>query len=360
MALTRDLILIPGTHQRPPDLERCSRFVRNHLETIAGVSVQRHESAGIPSLVACPAGVDRPDILLCAHLDVIDHPDAGAYQSRIADGRICGPGAGDMKGALAVLIEVFREIHERIPGASLALAVTADEEIGGEHGLGYLVRERGLRCRTAMIPDGGAPDRITIEEKGILHLELGCTGRAAHAARPWLGSNPVEHLMDRLAVLRQQFSAWQEADNRWVPTCAVTRIGTRNLSTNRIPSDAMAQLDIRFPPPHTADSMRGCVQDALGPEVCVSTLISAETTHLAPDPAYAAISEQVLGVPVSQIRDDGGSDARFLCALGIPVLMSRPQVGNLHAEDEWVDIGSLLAFYRIYLSYLVQRLTSRS
>jgi len=27
--------------------------------------------------------------------------------------------------------------------------------------------------------------------------------------------------------------------------------------------------------------------------------------------------------------------------------MTRPQVGNLHAADEWIDIQSMFEFYRI-------------
>ena len=40
----------------------------------------------------------------------------------------------------------------------------------------------------------------------------------------------------------------------------------------------------------------------------------------------------------------------------IPVIMTRPQVGNLHAADEWIDIQSMLEFYRICETYLKARL----
>ena len=72
-----------------------------------------------------------PDILLCGHLDVIDHPEADCFHSTIRDGRIYGPGAGDMKGQDAILVELFRTLHARYPGISLGLALTSDEERGG-------------------------------------------------------------------------------------------------------------------------------------------------------------------------------------------------------------------------------------
>jgi len=55
-------------------------------------------------------------------------------------------------------------------------------------------------------------------------------------------------------------------------------------------------------------------------------------------------------------RECGGSDARFLCRHDIPVLMSRPLVGNLHAADEWIDIASMVQFHRIIARYLEERL----
>ena len=59
--------------------------------------------------------------------------------------------------------------------------------------------------------------------------------------------------------------------------------------------------------------------------------------------------------PTRLSRESGGSDARFLHPHGIPVLMSRPAVGNLHAPDEWIDIESMVEYYRVCEAYLAQR-----
>ena len=356
VALTRDLILIPSIPSRPEDRRRCYEFVRNHLEGVDGVEVREFEKDGIPSLIAAPPGCREPEILMCAHLDVITHPDIGFYRSEIRDGKIYGPGAGDMKGMLAILMELFRKVHDAHPGASLGLAVTSDEETGGECGIGYLVREQNLRCGTAMIPDGGSLNEITVEEKGILHVRLRCQGRPAHAARPWLGENPIYRLTKSLDHVQSLFAGWRSPRNHWYPTCAVTVIGTENATVNRIPADAHAVLDIRFPPPHTVESMlehiRGCLLDGVACEV----IVSAPATHLSPDTLYQEITEDVTGQPARLVRDCGGSDARFLCAHGIPVMMSRPLVGNLHARDEWIDVESMVVFQRIVERYVGRKL----
>lgn len=356
VALTRDLMLVPSIPSRPDDIRRCHDLVKNHLEAMEGIAVTEYEHDGHPSLVAAPAGCERPAVLMCAHLDVITHPSVDVYRSQVRDGRIHGPGSGDMKGALAILLEVFRSIQRRGPGAALGLAVTSDEETGGESGVGYLFGEAGLRCDLALIPDGGSLNEITVEEKGILHLKVICRGHAGHAARPWLAENAVERLLGKLVKVQEYFESLKEGGTTWRPTCAVTLFSTNNQTINRVPSHAQAILDIRFPAPHTLASILEGVRKILGEEVESEVIISAEATRLAPDPLYLEVTEEVTGKAARTIRDDGGSDARFIAACGIPVIMSRPLVGNLHSRDEWIDIESMVTFYRIYEAYLTRKL----
>jgi hypothetical protein len=40
IALTRDLVLIPGSEERPHDLRRAVEWVRNHLESLESVEVR--------------------------------------------------------------------------------------------------------------------------------------------------------------------------------------------------------------------------------------------------------------------------------------------------------------------------------
>ena len=353
VALTRDLILIPSIPSRPEEQRRCYEFVKNHLDAMDQICIREIEVEGHRSLLALPEGCEHPAILLCAHLDVITHPDLGFYRSDIRDGRIIGPGAGDMKGALAILIDLFCGLHHQFPGLSLGIAVTSDEELGGEHGIGYLFGPLGLRCGTAVVPDGGSLHEVTVDEKGLLHLRLRTLGTAAHAARPWLGVNAIDRLSEALHRVRSAFDLAASAnDGEAAATCAVTVIDTENSTYNRIPSEASAILDIRFPMPHTAEAMRARVADAAGDEVQLETIIQAAPTHLQPDPAYLAAIETVTGEPARTVREAGASDARFIGACGIPVQMSRPLVGNLHAANEWIDIESMVTFHRICACYI--------
>jgi succinyl-diaminopimelate desuccinylase len=361
--LTRDLVLIESTDDKPDERARCFQFIRNHLESCPGISISMYRQEGYDSLVALPEGVRRASVLFCAHLDVVDHPDDQGYVSSVENGLIVGPGAGDMKGQLAILMLVFTRLLREHPELPIGLLVTSDEERGGEAGVRFMVEDIGLDCDVAVIPDGGSINDITIEEKGILHLCLRCGGTAAHAARPWQGDNPLERLVEGLARLRAAFAALQpgpvdplDLATHWFPTCSLTRIATPNESVNRIPEVASALLDIRFPPPHSSAEMLQRVEQALGPVVEVEPIIQVEPTYLEPDPVFLKVTREVTGREVRLVRASAGSDARFFCARGIPVLLSRPRVGNLHGRNEWIEIESMLEYHEICRRYVLRKL----
>lgn len=352
VALTRDLMLVPTTASRPQEIDRGLQLIKNHLEGLKQVRIHEYEDKGVPSLVALPAGVKKPRILLCAHLDVIDYPSSSAFYSKINQGRIYGPGAGDMKGCLAIVLEIFRHFHMNAPGISLGLAVTSDEEVGGASGIGFLFDKRNLRCGLALVPDGGSLNQVTTHEKGILHVKIKCTGRFAHASRPWEGDNALLKLIKYFSGLEQIFGSWETEGHQWHPTYAPTIMRTTNEVINRIPDYAEGILDIRFPPPYSSGGILEKIAGGLDKDMQTETLIRAEPTDLQPDPLYFKITEEITGKRVKEVREHGGSDARFIASKGIPVIISRPVVGNLHTQEEWIDIKSMVAFYRIYERYI--------
>tara|TARA_B100000959_G_scaffold284791_1_gene357379 strand:- start:2221 stop:3327 length:1107 start_codon:yes stop_codon:yes gene_type:complete len=358
VALTRDLVLIPTISTRPDNIERSIEFIKNHLEETEGITIQTHSSHGIPSITALPKNQPNPDVLFCAHVDVVTLSEDALYRSRIENGRIYGPGAADMKGALAILLEIFRDIHTSAPEASLGIMVTTDEERGGDYGVKFLLEEKGLKCGVAIIPDSGSLNEITVEEKGILHLAIRCHGPAGHACRPWMVQNPMEKLLDRLRHVKSFFNEMKkDEDDHWYSTFTITMIRTENESYNRIPAHVEAICDVRFTPPCTTEKMIEILKDKLGKEMELEVLISAETSQFSPDPLFISVTEEVTGKPVNLCKAHGASDARFVTALGIPVILSRPIVGNIHSENEWIDIESMSTLYRIYEKYLTKKLS---
>jgi len=360
IALTRKLMHIPSTESRPEDRARCFDLCRSHLETLQSIQICEYESRGFASLVAGASDVAVPRILLVGHLDVIEHPNIEVYQSTIHDGRLWGPGAGDMKGQCAIMLELFCDLHRRFPGISLGIAFTSDEERGGDDGVRYLFETVGLRCGLAIIPDGGSINRITVEEKGILQVRLRVIGKEGHAAAPWLGPNALATLVQCLARLGEHFDSLADATSpdHWYPTCVPTLCNTANRTINCIPGEAEAIIDIRFPPPHTVESMLATIRAIAGSEVIIESVATAPATLLSPDPLYLQITEQLTGAPAKLVRASGGSDALFIAQYGIPVVLSSPVVGNLHRADEWMNLASMELYHRICERFILEKLRS--
>ncbi len=353
----------------PQERDRCFQLLRNHLDGIPELKLQMFESNGFESMIAIPSSVEVPEVLFFAHLDVVEHHGPEFYRSQLQDGRIYGPGAGDMKGALAILLVLFEHLLTENPQLSIALAVTSDEECGGYDGARYLLQEVGLRAHSVVLPDGGTIDEITVEEKGILHAKVCMTGRSAHASRPWRGENALIKLMDAMVRIQAQFDPIEmdsESERRdrddsdyWFPTCTVTNIETHNESINRIPDWVEATFDIRFPPPHTVEEMIEILKNSLGPDAEITPLVSAESTHLEPDPCFLDVTKSIIGVTPRLIKVAGGSDARFFRNYGIPVMLSRPLVGNIHGTNEWIDISSMIDYYHICEHYALTRCSAK-
>jgi succinyl-diaminopimelate desuccinylase len=165
----------------------------------------------------------------------------------------------------------------------------------------------------------------------------------------------MERIVGALERIRDHFATLTGGDDHWHPTCVITQVYTENRVPNRIPSHTDAVLDIRFPPPYRASEMFAAVE-RLARGVDCELILAAEPTHVAPDPLYLAATEEITGQAPTLIREHGGSDARYICQFGIPVIMTRPFVGNLHAENEWIDIASMETLYRIYERYLGKKL----
>ena len=53
------------------------------------------------------------------------------------------------------------------------------------------------------------------------------------------------------------------------------------------------------------------------------------------------------------MRAPGSSDARFITPKGIPVIMTRPDGGGLHGDDEWLSLSSLEEYYQILKQYVL-------
>ena len=94
----------------------------------------------------------------------------------------------------------------------------------------------------------------------------------------------------------------------------------------------------------------------LVPEVEVESVLTGEPCATSSnDPfvkAYADVLGKELNINPKQERSCSGHDGRYLCAIGVPIIVSRPLSGAQHSPDEWMDLESLKVFEGLYRAYI--------
>jgi succinyl-diaminopimelate desuccinylase len=207
------------------------------------------------AVVAGRASGARPAVILAGHLDTVPLQE-GDFPARREDGRIFGRGASDMKGALAVMIELWNGLDlDELP-VELVL-VFYDREEGP-------IAENGLLPLLVKRPDLGNAALALCLEPTDLALQLGCCGsmhatftfrgRSAHSARPWQGDNAIHQagaLLSHLNGLPRK--EIRIGDLTFYEVMSVTRIEGFT-GRNVVPAKADLNVNFRFAPGRSLES----------------------------------------------------------------------------------------------------------
>ncbi len=145
----------------------------------------------------------RPQrLVLAGHLDTV--PPNDNAQARLEGDTLWGVGSSDMKGGLAVMLDLATTVAE--PEVDVTWCFYACEEVGrAESGLLQLWDERpDLLAGDAAIL--GEPTCALVEAgcQGTLQVRITLKGVRAHTARPFTGRNAIH----RLGPLIDAVAAW--------------------------------------------------------------------------------------------------------------------------------------------------------
>ena len=131
---------------------------------------------------------------------------------QLAEGRVFGRGASDLKGPMAGLITALGIIQDL--DLPLAYGITAmmctDEEVaGGYPGVQYLAEQGRVQLPVFSMEGSSAPI-VETGYVGILDVTITVLGRSVHSGRSYLGVNAVEAMvpiLDELMALKAQVEA---------------------------------------------------------------------------------------------------------------------------------------------------------
>lgn len=322
-------------------------------------------------------------VVLLNHIDVVParaedwkHPPFGGEEH---DGEIWGRGAIDMKGYGIAELEAMLMFKRsgKLLDRDLIFLGTPDEEVGGNHGADWFVKNHADLVKDAefLFNEGAFIDTaddgkarycgVAISEKSVLWLSLTAKGDAGHASMPMPGSS-VNRLVSSLNKIIENppkptvLPAVREYFKRISPTVGepmrsvfanidesvkkpevyqdilkdkFTSAMLRNTvsptvlksgyKTNVIPAEAYAELDCRILPGVTKDQFVGSLKETIkDPSVEVGVLDWVHTDASPYDTdCFAAITKVLAknmpGVPVVPMVMPWFTDSHWFRDIGI-------------------------------------------
>jgi succinyl-diaminopimelate desuccinylase len=185
-------------------------------------------------------------VALAGHVDTV--AAQGNIPGRIDDGAVHGLGASDMKGGIAVMLELARA------GFAARYAFFTREEVPLEESPLPGVFESGVL--------DGVELAVVLEPTDCI-LHAGCLGNlqarvdfhgeSAHSARPWTGRNAIHELVDGLVPVAALAPLDVELDGLvYREVLSVVRV-EGGIAQNVVPALASAELNFRFAPGRSRD-----------------------------------------------------------------------------------------------------------
>ena len=293
----------------------------------------------------------HPTLLLNSHHDTVK-PAASytldPFRPDIRDGRLYGLGSNDAGASAVALINTFLSLRETPLSCNLLLAITAEEEVGGENGMRAFLphlEEEGIKISCAIVgePTGMQP---AVAERGLVVLDCLTRGVTGHAARGE-GINAIYRAMADIDTLRS-FRFPEESAILGPVGLNVTQIDA-GWQHNAIPDECKWVVDIR-------------TTDAFTNEETISLLHSAVSPHTTLTPRSTRVRASVIGENHPLVRTARSlgltpfvspttSDMSLM--YDFPSLKIGPgESSRSHSADEYVCLSEIEAAITVYRSLI--------
>lgn len=314
--------------------------------------VMENEVAGNAiCLTMHPEAEGRP-IVLSGHMDTV-HPHGlfGYPAVRTEGDLIYGPGVCDCKGGLVAAALAMAALDDLgFCARPIRLILQSDEEVNSNLSerktLDFMFEHAKDAVAFLNCEPPGAPDRITVERKGILRYEFAITGVAAHSSQCYKGKNAIAEAAHKILALEE----WKDPDGITC-SCGVIEGGD---APNTVAKSCRFVADIRYKEgdrERVIESVRKVAEhSSLGDTTCILTLKSERIPmgrcerNLS---LFARVREILLSCNFPEpcaYAANGGADSADMTAAGIPTLDSLGTLGGrIHSADEYSYLSALPA-----------------
>lgn len=339
-------------------------FVRDHLLSLGIQSRLSYDAQKRKANLFATFG-DMPGrgIVLCGHTDVVPVDgqvwDTNPFQAHIANGKIYGRGAVDMKGFIAASLAMLPAYMASDLKQPLHLALTYDEEIGCI-GVQTLIRD----LQSANIrPAGcfvGEPTRMQVMtgHKGMRVTRCNVRGLEAHSSMAPEAVNAIEYagrLIEKIRNMATQLRAEGPFDSVFkIPhTTMQTGMIKGGAAPNIVAKDCEFVFDCRTLPQSNSDELINQIQahaEVLKAEMRKIHTQSDITFETLANAAPLATAEEApisyLGAALARNnllgRVSFATDAGWLHQAGIPCVVVGPgDIEVAHKPNEFIEISQI-------------------
>jgi succinyl-diaminopimelate desuccinylase len=296
----------------------------------------------------------RPLVILAGHLDTV--PAQGNIPGRIDGDAVHGLGASDMKGGVAVLVELGRWLAaERPPLAvDLALLFFPREELPPEYSAlpGLFATYPAIREASMAIVLEPTDNTIQAGCLGNLNAELVFRGESAHSARPWLGRNAIDAAVAALAgILPLPSREVIVGGLTFVEVATVTEIAG-GIASNVVPDRVTCMVNFRYAPDCSPAEAEKRIRELLAGLGEMAIASNAPPARVATDSPLVQ-SLRAAGNLSIEPKQAWTPVAEFDAA-GIPAVNFGPGATRFaHRADERVEVAELVRTFETLCHFLL-------
>lgn len=289
-------------------------------------------------------------VVIAGHLDTV--PVNDNLPARLDGDVLWGRGTVDMKGGCAVMLALAAQLTA--PAVDVTWVWYDHEEVSSDlNGLGRIARARPdvLKADFAVLCE---PSNGEVEGgcNGTLRADVRVTGKRAHSARAWMGSNAIHAITPVLQQLVDYVPREAEVDGLAYRE-GLNAVGIRGgVAGNVIPDECVVEVNYRFAPDRDAAAAERHVRDVFaGFEVEITDIAEGARPGLT-----APLALDFLAAVGGEARPKyGWTDVARFAALGIPAVNYGPGDPSLaHADDERVPVEQIERCERGLRAWLTQ------
>jgi glutamate carboxypeptidase len=328
--------------------DRMGALLAARFETLGGrAHVHRAEDFGDSVQIDFSGREKIKPVLLLGHFDTV-YPlgTLATMPCQVADGRLYGPGALDMKSGIALMFYAIEALHRWHAGLPRPVTVflVSDEEVGSYSSRKITETLARESAAVLVLEPAGPRGAVKTARKGVGQYSLSVKGVAAHAGLdPGTGHSAIVELARQITAV----SKMNDLRRGLSVNPGVIRGGTR---TNVIAAEASVEIDVRIKNAKQAATLdrKFC---ALKPfDKHCKLIIEGGVNRLPMERTKGVVELYRKAQAIAKHTDwkleeaavGGGSDGNFTAGMGIPTLDGMGGLGEgAHAVHEHIVISEL-------------------